>query len=94
MAEPRKALADKAREKEIETIRAEERKKAEEEFATKQLNHGLPVDQSDSGLGPLQQRLQHVGDPEAAAKATLGDGVTARLAAEAYRKEKLGIAQA
>lgn len=93
VAEGRQALAAKAKEQEIEQIRAEEREKAEKEFATRQLNHGLPVDQGEAGLGHLQSRVQKVGDPDAMEKATLGDNTLARLAAEAYRKEKLGVAQ-
>jgi hypothetical protein len=89
----RQALADKAKQEEIEKIRKEEREAVEKEFLNRNLNSSMPVDQETSGLGPLQAKMQRVGDPEALDKANLGDGTIARLAAEALRKEKLGIAQ-
>ena len=93
VSEDRKTLADKAHEREIEQIRAEERKKAEEEFATRKFNNGLPVDQEEPSLGPLQAKMQMVGDPDALEKATLGSGTIAQIAAQQYRKDKLGISQ-
>jgi hypothetical protein len=93
VSEDRKSLAQKAKEREIEQIRAEERKKAEEEFAAKKFNQGLPVDQDEPGLGPLQAKMQMVGDPDALDKATLGSGTIAQIAAQQYRKDKLGISQ-
>lgn len=92
VAEDRRALAEKAEAEKIEKIKKETREQLEQEFAAKQINGGMPVDQ-ESGLGPLQSKLQRIGDPEALEKATLGEGTIARLAAEALRKEKLGIAQ-
>ena len=94
VAEDRKTLADEAEKRKIEQIRAEERKKAEEEFVARSLNNGgMPVD-SESGLGHLEAKMRNVGDPSAAEKATLGDGTVARLAAQQYRKEQFGTSQA
>jgi hypothetical protein len=91
--EDRKSLAEKAKEREIEQIRAEERKKAEEEFATRKFNNGLPVDQEEPGLGHLEAKMRMVGDPDALEKAVLGSGTVAQIAAQQYRKDKLGISQ-
>lgn len=93
VADDRKALAEEAHKKEVEKIKAEAVKEAEEKFKSERLQHGgMPVDQ-EVGLGHLESKVRNIGDPAALDKAQLGDGTTARLAAEAYRKEKLGIAQ-
>ncbi len=93
VAADREANQKLVHEKEIEKIREAEYKKAKEEIMAKLPTGGVPVDQGSQTLGPLQAKLQHVSDPDAAAKAVLGDGTTARLAAEAYRKEKMGATQ-
>lgn len=93
VAEDRKALADKAEAEKIEKIKQQTREELEKEFAQKTFNNGgVPTD-NEPGLGPLQSKLQMVGDPDALDKAELGSGITARLAAEAFRKKELGIAQ-
>ena len=88
VADDRRKIAEEKHQKELEKIRAEERDKVEQEFRGRGLT--LPVDQEAPGVGHFESRVKHVGDPEAMAKATLGDGITARLAAEQYRKDKAG----
>lgn len=91
VAPERETRRQKDHEKEIEKIRAEERSKTEAEMNEKFIaNRGLPVDQTEDGLGHLQSKMLRVNEPDAAEKATLGDGTIARIAAAQYRKDKLG----
>lgn len=94
VAEDRKVIADKALETKLDQVRKDERAKAEQEFAEKKFNQGLPVDQAEAGLGHLESKIRNLRDPDALEKATLGSGTIAQLAASEYRKEKLGIANA
>lgn len=92
VADARKERGDKELEVKIAEIRKEERQKATDELLAKLPTGGLPVDQGDPGLGHLQAKMQHVGEADAADKAKLGDGTLAAIAAQEFRKSKLGTA--
>jgi len=88
----RKTRGEKQLEEKIERIRGEEREKARQEVLSQLPNSGgLPIDQGDSIAGHLEVRIRSVGQPDAAEKASLGDGTLAQIAAQAYRKQQLGI---
>lgn len=90
--EDRKTRDEKQMEQKIERIRSEEREKATQEVLSRLPNSGgLPVDQGEPIAGHLEARVRSVGQPDAAEKANLGDGTLAQIAAQAYRKQQLGI---
>lgn len=92
VAEDRKTREEKALEEKIERIRSEEREKAKQEVLA-QHTGGLPIDQGEPTAGHLEAKLRLVGQPDAAEKANLGDGTLAQIAAQAYRKQQLGITE-
>ena len=90
--EERKTREEKQLEEKIERIRNEEREKAKQEVLSQLPNNGgLPIDQGESIAGHLEARVRSIGQPDAAEKASLGDGTLAQIAAQAYRKQQLGI---
>lgn len=92
VSEDRKTREQKAMDDKIERIRAEEREKTKQEVLSQLPNSGgLPIDQGEPVAGHLETRVRSLGQPDAAEKATLGDGTLAQIAAQAYRKQQLGI---
>lgn len=92
VSEDRKTREQKAMEEKIERIRNEEREKATQEVLSRLPNSGgLPIDQGEPVAGHLETRVRAIGQPDAAEKATLGDGTLAAIAAQAFRKQQLGI---
>ena len=90
--EERKTRDEKQLEEKIERIRSEEREKAKQEVLSQLPNSGgLPIDQGEPIAGHLEARVRSIGQPDAAEKANLGDGTLAQIAAQAYRKQQLGI---
>lgn len=90
--EERKTRDEKQLEEKIERIRNEEREKAKQEVLSQLPNSGgLPIDQGEPIAGHLEARVRSIGQPDAAEKANLGDGTLAQIAAQAYRKQQLGI---
>lgn len=90
--EERKTREEKQLEEKIERIRSEEREKAKQEVLSQLPNNGgLPIDQGEPIAGHLEARVRSIGQPDAAEKASLGDGTLAQIAAQAYRKQQLGI---
>lgn len=90
--EERKTRDEKQLEEKIERIRNEEREKATQEVLSRLPNSGgLPIDQGEPIAGHLEARVRSIGQPDAAEKANLGDGTLAQIAAQAYRKQQLGI---
>jgi hypothetical protein len=90
--EERKTREEKQLEEKIERIRNEEREKAKQEVLSQLPNNGgLPIDQGEPIAGHLEARVRSIGQPDAAEKASLGDGTLAQIAAQAYRKQQLGI---
>ncbi len=90
--EERKTRDEKQLEEKIERIRNEEREKAKQEVLSQLPNNGgLPIDQGEPIAGHLEARVRSIGQPDAAEKASLGDGTLAQIAAQAYRKQQLGI---
>lgn len=92
VAEDRKTREEKALEEKIDRIRSEEREKAKQEVLA-QHTGGLPIDQGEPTAGHLEAKLRLVGQPDAAERANLGDGTLAQIAAQAYRKQQLGITE-
>ncbi len=94
VAEDRKSREEKQMEEKIERIRTEEREKAKQEVLAQLPNSGgLPIDQGEPTTGHFEARVRSVGQPDAAEKANLGDGTLAQIAAQAYRKQQLGITE-
>jgi hypothetical protein len=94
VAEDRKSREEKQMEEKIERIRTEEREKAKQEVLAQLPNSGgLPIDQGEPSTGHFEARVRSVGQPDAAEKANLGDGTLAQIAAQAYRKQQLGITE-
>lgn len=94
VADERKTRDEKHLEEKIERIRAEERAKAKQEVLAQLPNSGgLPIDQGEPTAGHFEARVRSVGQPDAAEKANLGDGTLAQIAAQAYRKQQLGITE-
>lgn len=90
--EERKTRDEKQLEEKIERIRNEEREKAKQEVLSQLPNNGgLPIDQGEPIAGHLEARVRSIGQPDAAERASLGDGTLAQIAAQAYRKQQLGI---
>lgn len=90
--EERKTRDEKQLEEKIERIRSEEREKAKQEVLSQLPNNGgLPIDQGEPIAGHLEARVRSIGQPDAAERASLGDGTLAQIAAQAYRKQQLGI---
>lgn len=90
--EERKTREEKQLEEKIERIRNEEREKAKQEVLSQLPNNGgLPIDQGEPIAGHLEARVRSIGQPDAAERASLGDGTLAQIAAQAYRKQQLGI---
>lgn len=90
--EERKTRDEKQLEEKIERIRSEEREKAKQEVLSQLPNSGgLPIDQGEPIAGHLEARVRSIGQPDAAERANLGDGTLAQIAAQAYRKQQLGI---
>lgn len=90
--EERKTRDEKQLEEKIERIRSEEREKAKQEVLSQLPNNGgLPIDQGEPIAGHLEARVRSIGQPDAAERANLGDGTLAQIAAQAYRKQQLGI---
>ena len=90
--EERKTRDEKQLEEKIERIRNEEREKAKQEVLSQLPNNGgLPIDQGEPIAGHLETRVRSIGQPDAAERASLGDGTLAQIAAQAYRKQQLGI---
>ena len=90
--EERKTRDEKQLEEKIERIRSEEREKAKQEVLSQLPNSGgLPIDQGEPIAGHLEARVRSIGQPDAAERASLGDGTLAQIAAQAYRKQQLGI---
>jgi hypothetical protein len=94
VAEERKSREERQMEEKIERIRNEEREKAKQEVLAQLPNSGgLPIDQGEPATGHFEARVRSVGQPDAAEKASLGDGTLAQIAAQAYRKQQLGITE-